>query len=275
MSGWPFDGGFPATARTAPPPSPGRRPASAFPITHQHPSTTTELEISTGQSDLEGFPVRFPGNAQNPPAPAIPGRLRGIAPGDGAGRGGAGRRGGAVAQGTFRVEADELGRVSKELAETTGSMGGACAANTADSTGTAHADREATVEFDVPPDFVPFEPAGGVDDAYELVLARLGPARPGSARPPRGCRPPGGRRSPSCTRPGRPRSTRRARSGPAPASARSATGCPRRRSPSPRSVPRTTPRRPPPPPGWSRSSPRRTPGRHRRSAASTPRPARW
>ncbi|WP_030462045.1 WXG100 family type VII secretion target [Kitasatospora sp. NRRL B-11411] len=30
-----------------------------------------------------------------------------------------------MAQGTFRVEVDELGRVSKELAEATGSMGGA------------------------------------------------------------------------------------------------------------------------------------------------------
>lgn len=49
----------------------------------------------------------------------------------------------------------------------------------ADPTGTAPADRSATVEFDVPPDFVPFEPAHGVDDAYELVLARLGPAAEG------------------------------------------------------------------------------------------------
>ncbi|MGW4697059.1 hypothetical protein ACWEO1_32295 [Kitasatospora cineracea] len=52
-------------------------------------------------------------------------------------------------------------------------------ADTADSTSDAHADRAATVEFDVPPDFVPFEPADGVDDAYELVLARLGPAAEG------------------------------------------------------------------------------------------------
>ncbi|WP_282204740.1 hypothetical protein [Kitasatospora fiedleri] len=39
--------------------------------------------------------------------------------------------------------------------------------------------RAETVEFDVPPDFVPFEPADDVDDAYELVLARLGSAAEG------------------------------------------------------------------------------------------------